>query len=319
MNVLFNEEWNELPTPFPPIDSIIVYSNESIGFFAITSNALLYTWDYKDNYKLIALIAEKYTQGKPYIFCLESEVEFVQSWRNGNCTVSSIDNVIVDFPDNIIEIHKRSLLNLALKYPKYGKVLDRIENYDLFAENDEDFQFIMKSLSDRGFLNAEFTKNGNYQLLLDSTIYITDNGWIEIEAIKKKNNSKKVFIAMSFDQDLENASKAITNAIKSTGLIPMQINKKQYNNEISGEILQEISHSNILIADVTHQKNGVYFEAGFAMGLRKTVIWCCKKNDLLNVHFDTRQYNHIVWDNEDELYQKLRDRILGTIILNSDG
>jgi len=34
------------------------------------------------------------------------------------------------------------------------------------------------------------------------------------------------------------------------------------------------------------------------MGLGRQVIWTCRDDDLKNVHFDTRQYNHIVGKNQ---------------------
>ncbi|MDR1904513.1 MAG: hypothetical protein LBQ88_19795 [Treponema sp.] len=43
-------------------------------------------------------------------------------------------------------------------------------------------------------------------------------------------------------------------AIKTTGFIPMRINKKEHNAEVSGEILYEISKSHFIVADVTGQK-----------------------------------------------------------------
>ena len=59
------------------------------------------------------------------------------------------------------------------------------------------------------------------------------------------------------------------------------------------------------MADVTQQRAGVYFEAGYALGLGLPVFWCVRKDDLDNVHFDTRQYNHIVWENEEDLAEQL--------------
>jgi hypothetical protein len=43
------------------------------------------------------------------------------------------------------------------------------------------------------------------------------------------------------------------------------------------------------------------------------VIWMCRKEDLEGSHFDTRQLNHIVWSDVDELREKLKNRILATI------
>jgi hypothetical protein len=42
-------------------------------------------------------------------------------------------------------------------------------------------------------------------------------------------------------------------------------------------------------------RGGVYFEAGFAMGLGLPVFWTCRQDDLDKLHFDIRQYNCIDW------------------------
>ena len=63
----------------------------------------------------------------------------------------------------------------------------------------------------------------------------------------------------------------------------------------------------------TFRVYGVYFEAGFAMGLGIPVIWLCRKDDLENAHFDTRQYNHIPWESAEDLRSQLRDRIIATV------
>jgi len=43
------------------------------------------------------------------------------------------------------------------------------------------------------------------------------------------------------------------------------------------------------------------------------VIWTCQADDFKNVHFDTRQYNHIVWQIPADLRIQLADRIKATI------
>jgi hypothetical protein len=58
----------------------------------------------------------------------------------------------------------------------------------------------------------------------------------------------------------------------------------------------------------------VYFEAGFANGLSREVIWCCKDSETAELHFDTRHLNHIVWHDAEDLKQRLADRIRATII-----
>ena len=68
-----------------------------------------------------------------------------------------------------------------------------------------------------------------------------------------------------------------------------------------------------MVADVTQQKQGVYFEAGYALALNRPVIWCVREDDLCNVHFDTRQYNHIVWKTSEDLQENLYNLICAVI------
>jgi nucleoside 2-deoxyribosyltransferase len=71
-----------------------------------------------------------------------------------------------------------------------------------------------------------------------------------------------------------------------------------------------------MIADFTRYRGGVYFEAGYAQGLGKQVIFTCKRGDSWkeNLHFDVEHYPFITWENESELFEKLRDHIGGTIL-----
>jgi nucleoside 2-deoxyribosyltransferase len=53
-----------------------------------------------------------------------------------------------------------------------------------------------------------------------------------------------------------------------------------------------------VIADLTHDNNGAYWEAGFAEGLGRPVIYTCRKQkwDATKSHFDTSHLNTIIWD-----------------------
>ena len=78
---------------------------------------------------------------------------------------------------------------------------------------------------------------------------------------------------------------------------------------IDAQIEHEIRNSAFVVADVTKQNQGVYYEAGFARALGLPVIWSVKQNDLKRVHFDTRQYNQIVWKDVAELQEALYHRV----------
>jgi nucleoside 2-deoxyribosyltransferase len=183
-----------------------------------------------------------------------------------------------------------------------------------WAKNEEELEYYLKSLIDRGLLEIA---NADRRTLADPLypVVITAKGWEHLETEKSNFSSKsQVFVAMSFDKELLPVyEKAIMPAIQATGHQPCRVDSTPHLDRIDAKIIAEIRNSKFVVADVTQQKTGVYYEAGFACGLGLPVIWCVRKDDLQNVHFDTRQYNHIVWESESELREKLEDFILATI------
>lgn len=130
--------------------------------------------------------------------------------------------------------------------------------------------------------------------------------------------SSQAFVAMWFDPSLTDAyDKGIAPAIRDAGYEPLRIDQKDHNNRIDDEIIAEIRRSRFVIADFTQgasgARGGVYYEAGFAHGLNIPVIFTCRADALKDVHFDTRQYNHIAWNDIDELRNLLAKRISATI------
>lgn len=93
--------------------------------------------------------------------------------------------------------------------------------------------------------------------------------------------------------------------------------EKEHLNKIDDEIIAEIRRSKFLIADFTEgdtgARGGVYYEAGFAHGLNIPVIFTCRSDTFSKVHFDTRQYPHIIWDTPEQLSKRLVRRICAVI------
>jgi len=118
---------------------------------------------------------------------------------------------------------------------------------------------------------------------------------------------------MSFSDGLKSAwVDGIQPALEANGYTALRLDESEHNDRIDDRIIAEIQRSGLLVADVTLQRTGVYFEAGFALGLHIPVIWCCREDDIGNVHFDTRQFNHVVWKTPDDLRESLSNRIQAT-------
>ena len=124
------------------------------------------------------------------------------------------------------------------------------------------------------------------------------------------------FCAMWFSSEVtEIWMNAIKPAIELAGYRSVRIDGVEHNNKIDDEILANIRNSRFVVADFTGERGGVYFEAGFAMGLGLPVIWTVREDSLPEIHFDNRQYNFILWKPDDlpDFAKRLQLRIEATI------
>ncbi len=164
-------------------------------------------------------------------------------------------------------------------------------------------------------------KHGNYEF-----VKIKPAGWAHLEKLKKTNpDSQQGFVAMWFDDDMKKiCDDVISEAIYDAGYDSHRVDQREHNNKIDDEIIAQIRRSRFVLADFTGHRGGVYYEAGFAMGLGLEVFWTCREDEIEELHFDIRQYNCISWEKENlpEFKKKITNRIEaiighGTFIRNS--
>jgi len=207
------------------------------------------------------------------------------------------------------------LLNLKYLSPRLGQTIHykKSDRPLFFARDDNEFGYVLTFLRDEGLV--QFTTGPN---LNGGAFTIKPKGWEAILRAESKNRtvvSKNGFVAMSFSDELIDAYElGIKPAIVNAGYIPIRIDMVQHNENIVDEILIGIRESRFLVAEMTDQKRGVYFEAGFAKGLDLQVIFTCRRDEMEKAHFDIRQFNHVIWETTEELKGKLENRIKVTII-----
>lgn len=244
---------------------------------------------------------------------------------------SSEENPIIiktDFfnkiPDIIATFKKMSVSEkveniLVYIYGSTTKVLGEInisedEIYRFFLRASGDLRTILDYLKGRRLIQYGYNVDKKYYRCI-----LTIEGWERYEQLKNKIiniNSKQAFVAMSFDEGLKNIfDDGIVPAAEECGFEAMRVDTHEHNEKICERIIAEINKSKFIIADFTQNKHGVYFEAGYALGLGIPIIWLCKKEQIENgdLHFDTRQYNYITWENTEDLKEKLINRIKTTI------
>lgn len=257
-----------------------------------------------------------------------------EDWDEGyvkNYHFISFKSIVGIFPENIGKKIDKTIVNIGniLRYlgndfimdftaTTYNEIKEKKELErlcymfwvdDKFGENTifEQIREMLNILEEAGYI--KITLDGGMQ----KRYTLTTEGWLLYHKLEKASQSnKQAFIAMWFDDNMQIAKKKIIEAIRDSGYLPVIINEKEYNDFIVPEILHEIRKSDFVVADFTGDRGGVYYEAGYARGLEKPVIMTCRHKDF-DVHFDTKQISHILWDNEDDLYSKLMKRIEATV------
>jgi hypothetical protein len=144
---------------------------------------------------------------------------------------------------------------------------------------------------------------------------VTAKGLRAAEALgADQSGSAQGFVAMSFDPSLREAwTDGFDPGIRTAGFRPLRLDTEDYVGGITDEIMAQIRRSRLVVADYTAQRNSVYFEAGFALGIGLMVIPTCRTDEIPNLHFDIRHLNTLPWSTPAELADGLNSRIRAVI------
>lgn len=187
--------------------------------------------------------------------------------------------------------------------------------FTLFAESEHEHAFIMETLEGAGWITVSGKGDLGWKFR------ISPAGWRQYDEIVKgiADITNPVFVAMWFGKKGEVNRTAemtglyqntIARASQAAGWRVMRSDSEAHNDFIMGRIVENIRMAPFLIADLTENNNGVYYEAGFARGLGKAVIYCCPEAE--RPHFDVSGVNQVRYRDHADLLKKLYDRILGT-------
>lgn len=254
------------------------------------------------------------THGRP----VHMDTELVDAWYPKTFS-ERVDNILLYLGTHIphigqkitLEWHKllsilfvdRYDVEPALHNPNY---LNQTQRDD--GDCDLEVQYMLNYLQNSGYIEWIPGSTGDDA----EAISLTPQGYARIEILQKNTAyGRNVLVAMKFGEDTIPLREAIRKGITDAGYIAVFIDEVQHNDFITPELLKYIRDSKFIVVDLTHQNNGAYFEEGYAMGLGKQVIQLCQKDQRL--HFDIAQKNTIMWGEEDDIPERLTNRIKATI------
>lgn len=240
----------------------------------------------------------------------------------------SEQNKIFDNTPELLTTNLDTIINqrektIKEKFDCFLKTISTLNNGQLNLSNfnhcyiydDNKLSIFYQKALDKNYIKGTIHKHMQGSFLMYQGICF--DGLEYIESLTETNeNSKNVFVAFYFTKELQEIfDNDVKEIIGEIGLNYTRVSSSttDINKTINDDIIGKIKSSKIVIADFSGQRNSVYFEAGFAMGLNIPVIWTCKKDEEKELSFDTRQYPHILWETKEDLKEKLKNRIRAII------
>lgn len=153
-----------------------------------------------------------------------------------------------------------------------------------------------------------------------SNVTLSISGWQRFTELQTTTLvSKRAFMAMKFgDEEMNNVFiNCFKPAATRAGYNLVKLDDEPMAGLIDDRLRLEIRTSRFLIADLSHANKGAYWEAGYAEGLGRPVIYTCKSSIFehedanMRPHFDTNHYLTVPWDSSD--LQQAADKLTATI------
>ena len=186
------------------------------------------------------------------------------------------------------------------------------------AKSDSGFALVLDHLFAVGLLTGHQLKTIGAQGNAKATLSF--RGWAYYEGLAKGSVAyRKAFMAMKFgDPSLEKIlSDVFKPAARKAGFDLFKLDDVPKAGLIDDRLRVEIQSSDFLVADLTHDNLGAYWEAGYAEGLGKPVIYTCERSkfEATKTHFDTNHHLTIVWDTEcpEQAGEELKATIRATL------
>lgn len=231
--------------------------------------------------------------------------EMVENWYP-KTFAEKIDRILLEIYSWLqYEGSKISIGHKITQLLFFDNKVNRIDKNQSYRDEDIQINYVLDYLEEN-----EYLKVINH---VSYIVQLTPKALERIYELQKHQvNNSNVFVAMKFGEE----TKALREKIKEglEGYNVRIMDEIEHNHQIVPEMLYEIRNSKFVIAELSNHNNGAYYEAGYALGLGKEVIHICQKKEMINgLHFDVAQVNTIVYENIDEIPEKLKKRIQATI------
>jgi hypothetical protein len=271
------------------------------------------TWEARDDY-----LSPERTKTTPYVRAVLSH------WARRNQALRNRDNIPVVTSDLI-----EAAVERQLPLPNPGEVATNIIRYvgDQTKETgqpldffDPEFRAVVGSLNQRSAfkLVSELKSLGKLDALFPleygdpppQEIELTLAGWEAYEAERVgKSAGSYGFLALKFgDETLDTFIRMHAKPAAETLGFKLEDMRDRARAGVIDDLMRiDIRDSAFVIADLSHDNPGAYWEAGYAEGLGKPVLYICERSKFeeFKTHFDTNHSTTVLWDaNEPDTFKE---------------
>jgi len=186
-----------------------------------------------------------------------------------------------------------------------------------FCANKNEFLFCLRYLAEKGWVEED-TSRGKQQPPNTFAYRLTPAGWWMLDKATAERTVSVAIVALNLDKDSDMVwTQGFAAALTSAGFTPVKTDYKEAAGKITDDILVELRRATCVVADLSGQNAGAYFQAAFAMGLGKPVFWTCESSEIAEKKLlvDTRQQVITPWarDKLPEFARRLAARIGATL------
>lgn len=158
--------------------------------------------------------------------------------------------------------------------------------------------------SESSGFRVHYGKNDQVYTRVLHSITLTLDGWQEYERAKRGAFMGNYgFVALQFNDPELDELVVTTKAkvLEHMGYDLIDMRDVEQAGIIDNIMRVKIAQAAFVLADLTHENPGAYWEAGYAEGLGKPVVYICKKDvfDNAGTHFDTNHCTTIPWSSDD--------------------
>ncbi|MDO8588534.1 MAG: hypothetical protein Q7T82_16020 [Armatimonadota bacterium] len=246
-------------------------------------------------------------------FLSNEPLSLEDAWKGKALDLKNAGNLYMD-DGAALEKYESAISRIAAATRKFGQRFTlRDDRWLVPTIDDQEADSVVQLLVSEGYLAG-----AKGSAIKDPfTFFLMPKGLTYVENLSRKARIRgnRVFVAACFHDDLKPVVKTIRDVVSGLGYNPKVVTDP-HTNLIDLEIYERIRESRFIVADLTCNRQSVYYEVGFAHGLGIDVVLACqhdhfedKSDDSKWVHFDLNHRSVLVWKDYDELAKMLRQHI----------